>query len=334
MKSIVLGVLMLSWIAFSASAATPGSCAAKKKIIHNWTHASLDGIDLEYQVQGAGEPVVFVHAGVFAEWFEPLMVEPALSKRYCLVTYHRIGYAGSTHVAGLMSIEQQAAQLRSLLVHLGIERAHVVGHSSGALIALQLALAAPESVLSLSLLEPALTVPSISASQESARKSGVASAIERYRAGDRPGAVDMFMRTVAGPDYRAALDSVLPQAFAHAVADAETFFEQELPAVRAWSFREEDAKRVRQPVLAVIGARSREVSPIWQQRQNLLIAWLPKVEAFELADATHLLHVQNSRDMAQRLAAFFSRHSLQESDVKGEGGRPLKPAVATPPPRQ
>ena len=44
----------------------------------------------------------------------------------------------------------------ALLRHLGIERAHVVGHSSGGVMALRLALDAPEAVHSLILLEPAL----------------------------------------------------------------------------------------------------------------------------------------------------------------------------------
>jgi pimeloyl-ACP methyl ester carboxylesterase len=275
-----------------------------------WTRAPLEGVEIEYQVRGTGEPVVFVHAGVFAEWFEPLLKEAALRARYRLITYHRVGYAGSARVTGAVSIGQQAAQLRALLRRLGIERAHVVGHSSGGLIALQLALDAPESVQSLALLEPALSVRGTSASPTPAPRSGVVTAIERYRAGDRPGAVDTFLRTVAGAEYRAALDQALPQAFAHAVNDAATFFEQELPAVQAWSFREEDARRVRQPVLAVMGARSSAVSPIWQQRQNLLLAWFPDAEPFELAGATHLLHVQNPHDMAERLAAFFARHSF------------------------
>ena len=66
-------------------------------------------------------------------------------------------------------------------------------------------------------------------------------------------------------------------------------------------------------VLAVLGAKSTEVSPVFGKRQELLLAWLPKVEAFILPDATHLLHVQNPRAMAAGLAAFFARHPLSTS---------------------
>ncbi len=51
-------------------------------------------------------------------------------------------------------------------------------------------------------------------------------------AGDKAGAVDAWMRAVGGQSYRAALDRALPGAFDQAVADTDTFFGQELPAVR------------------------------------------------------------------------------------------------------
>jgi len=77
------------------------------------------------------------------------------------------------------------------------------------------------------------------------------------------------------------------------VTDADTFFEQEFPALQQWSFREEDAKRIIQPVLAVVGALSLERDPIWGERQRLLLDWLPDVEPFVLPRATHLLEVEN-----------------------------------------
>ena len=108
-----------------------------------------------------GEPVVLVHGSIIADAFAPLLVEPALTGSYRLVSYHRRGFAGSTHPDRPLSIAEQAAHCRALLAALGIDRAHVVGHSYGGVIALQLAMDAPELVRSLALLEPALlAVPS------------------------------------------------------------------------------------------------------------------------------------------------------------------------------
>jgi pimeloyl-ACP methyl ester carboxylesterase len=268
--------------------------------------AALDDIELEYEVRGVGEPVVLMHAGVFADWFKPLLEEPALTSCYLLVRYHRIGYAGSSRIAGPVSIAQQAAHLRSLMRHLGIARAHIVGHSSSGNIALQLALDAPGMVQSLAILEPALmTVPSAQTS-----RAFVGTAMQLYRAGDKAGAVDTFLWDTCGPGYRALLDQALPGAFDHAVADADTFFGQELPAIQQWSFSREDASRITQPVLAVIGEKSRELSPIWGERQQLLLTWLPKAEPFILSGAAHLLHAQNPRGMAEGLAAFFACYRL------------------------
>lgn len=72
------------------------------------------------------------------------------------MNYHRVGYAGSPHVAGTVSIKDQAGQLRALMQSLGIERAHLVGHSCGGNISLQLALDSPQSVQSIALLEAAM----------------------------------------------------------------------------------------------------------------------------------------------------------------------------------
>jgi pimeloyl-ACP methyl ester carboxylesterase len=173
---------------------------------------------------------------------------------------------------------------------LGVTRAHVVGHSLGANIVLQLALDAPDMVHSLALLEPARPlVPGASASEYV--RAIYEPAFAHYRSGDKAGAVETFMRGVCGPAYRSALE--------RAVADAETFFGQDQPAVQQWSFTRQDASRIPQPVLAVIGAKSREVAPFFEERQALLLAWFPQVEPFVLPEATHLLQVQNPGGLAQ-----------------------------------
>jgi len=272
--------------------------------------AALKGIELEYEIRGAGEPVVLIHPGHFPDWFAPLLGEPALTEHYRVLSYHRVGCVGSSPIGGPVSFAQQAAHCRSLMRHFRIERAHVVGHSSSGNIALQLALDAPDAVHSLALLEPALmAVPSAQTS-----RAFVGTAIQLYRAGDKAGAIDTFLLGTCGPGYRAVLDHALPGAFDDQhVADAGTFFGHELPALQQWSFTREDARRITQPVLAVTGAKSQELDRIWEERQALLLAWLPNVEPFVLPAATHLLQVQNPRGMAEGLAAFFARHPLPAS---------------------
>ena len=268
--------------------------------------APLGDVELEYELYGAGEPVLFIHPGIFADWFTPLFPEHALTSRYRLVHYHRVGCVGSSRVAGPVTLSRHARDARSLLQYLGIARAHVVGHSSSGNIALQLTLDSPDAVHSLAILEPALmSVPAAATS-----RVFVGTAMQRYRSGDRAGAVDTFLRGTCGPDYRNELNRVLPRGFEQYVSDADTFFEQEIPALQQWSFGQQDAARISRPALAVVGARSLEMDPIWRERHQQLLDWLPQVEPFVLPDATHLLQIMNPLGMATGLASFLSRHPL------------------------
>jgi hypothetical protein len=53
--------------------------------------APIDGIELEYETCGTGEPVVLIHAGVCADFFRPLIEQRALTNRYTVLRYHRTG---------------------------------------------------------------------------------------------------------------------------------------------------------------------------------------------------------------------------------------------------
>jgi 3-oxoadipate enol-lactonase len=262
----------------------------------------VDNLELEYELRGAGDPVVLIHWGLSALWAEPLMEEPALAAHHRLLSYHRAGFAGSGRIEGPIAIAGHAAHCASLMRQLGIEPAHIVGHSSSAVIALQLALDFPDAVETLTLMEPARPVPPTEEQAEFVREF-VAPAMRRYRDGDRAGAVDTFARGVFGPGYRGPLEEGLPGLFEQAVADADAFFTQELPALQEWTFGPEEASRVTQRTLAVLG---RDTSPTFPGRVELLMSWLPNVELFEPA-ATHLLHLQSPRELAEALSSFYAR---------------------------
>jgi pimeloyl-ACP methyl ester carboxylesterase len=260
--------------------------------------AAFAGIEIEYETHGAGEHVVFVHHGAGANWFIPLLEERAFADRFCLVHYHRAGYAGSSPLAGQLTFEGEAMTFRGLMRAIGVKRAHLVGHSASGCMALQFALDVPDVVHSVAVLEPALMAVQ--------SPPDVPRAIELYRAGERASAVDTFLRATCGPNAHTILERVIPGALSQALADADTFFAHELPALRQWSFGPNEARQIHQPVLAVLGEQS---DARFRQRQQLLLEWLPHVEPFMLANAGHLLHVEKPAELADGLSAFFSRHS-------------------------
>jgi pimeloyl-ACP methyl ester carboxylesterase len=224
-----------------------------------------------------------------------------------LIRYHRRGYADSSHPSGPASIARQAADCRALLAHLGVERAHVVGHSSGGAIALQLALDVPEVVHSLVLLEPAL----LDVPKGALIEGAIGPAIRLYEAGQKEAATDGFLRWAIGPAYREFVDRLLPGGYAQAVADADTFFSVELPALQTWRFTREDAQRVSQPLLSVLGEESVKDWPGWPEVHARVQEWLPQAEPFVLRGANHALQEMDPRGIAEAMGAFFARHTVR-----------------------
>jgi pimeloyl-ACP methyl ester carboxylesterase len=265
--------------------------------------ANLDGLDLEYDVVGSGEPLLLIHGGLIgAVSFVQLVAEPSLAGRWQMIRYNRRGYVGSSRPTPPFSIAQQAADARALLDHLDIPRAHVAGHSYGGAIAIQLTLDAPDRVGSLSLLEPALPSAVTPEFQEA-----VGSALSMYQAGDRAGAVDAFIAFVLDPDYRPMLDKNMPGAFDQAVADSGTPFSVELDALLSWSLTVEDAGRIRQPVLSVVGEES---DPMFGEGHKLIQQWMPHAEELRVPQANHALQYMNPRAVAEGLAGFVERQHV------------------------
>jgi pimeloyl-ACP methyl ester carboxylesterase len=125
--------------------------------------ARVGDVELEYEVQGSGDPVVLIHGSHLAD--------------------------------ELLSLPQ-----------LGVQAAHVVGHSYGGAIALQLALDNPALVHTLCLLEPpVLMVPSAATFFEQ-----MAPVFERYQHGDTAAAIEPFLQGVGRPNAREIVDRAAP----------------------------------------------------------------------------------------------------------------------------
>lgn len=263
------------------------------------------GGHLEGRSSGSGEPVLFIHGALMADTYDCFAAQPVMADNYRLLTYRRRGFAGSVKHDGPFSIVQQAADASAALDHFGVERAHVVGHSYGGSTALQLALDSPTRVASLGLFEPGIVVvPAWAAFGEA-----IGPIAELYLAGNHAGAATAFIEAVGGPDYQEPFDANLPVGWYDAmVRDIPTFFDVEIPALGEWIFAENEARRITQPALSVLGTESSE---LFVQIDAWLGANLPNVERYRLPGATHFLQAMNPTDAADGLAAFLGRHPIR-----------------------
>jgi len=286
---------------------------------------NVNGVDLEYEVIGAGEPVLLVHP-IIADGFLPLVRERALADRYQLIRYHKRGWLGSTHTPPPVSIADHVADAAALLDHLGVRPVHVAGHSSGAAVAAQLALDHPEYVHTLMLLEPSLiSVPSLEAFF-----GQVEPAFEAYASGDHATALAIFMSAVGGVEWtkaKALLEHSLPGAVKQAIGDADTFFGIELPALTEWVFGAEQAAKLDLPVLSVVGSKTQ---PVWVEVAEFLRSALPQVEECTIDGAGHLLQIQCPEAVARAMAEFLGRHPIDDDGLEAlERPQPIRGASAT-----
>jgi pimeloyl-ACP methyl ester carboxylesterase len=103
---------------------------------------------------GSGRPVLLLHQTP-RSWDEYRDVVPILGERFHAIAMDTIGFGDSSKPAGPDTIELWAEVAISLLDALNVDRASVVGHHTGAVIATELAASFPDRVDKLVLSAPA-----------------------------------------------------------------------------------------------------------------------------------------------------------------------------------
>ena len=111
------------------------------------TNGTLEtnGARIHYEVDGAGDPVVLIHAGVanLRMWDDQVA---ALRDSYRVIRHDTRGFGRTETDAVEFS---NRSDIAALLDHLGEESAHIVGLSRGGMIALDFAIEYPDRVRSL-----------------------------------------------------------------------------------------------------------------------------------------------------------------------------------------
>jgi pimeloyl-ACP methyl ester carboxylesterase len=107
--------------------------------------ASVNGLKLYYEVQGAGRPLILLHGGVGAsEMFEPLL--PGLAANRQVIAVHLQGHGRTADIDRPLGFESMAEDIAGLLEHLDPYSADILGYSLGGGVALQTAIRRPDLV--------------------------------------------------------------------------------------------------------------------------------------------------------------------------------------------
>ncbi len=110
--------------------------------------ANIGDVEIYFEEHGSGEPLIMV-LGLgqdIATW--GFQIEE-LSKHLRLVVFDNRDSGKSSRCTDNYETETMAQDVLSLMGHLGIERAHLLGTSMGAMVAQHVALMAPERLKSL-----------------------------------------------------------------------------------------------------------------------------------------------------------------------------------------
>ncbi|MFN2465892.1 MAG: alpha/beta fold hydrolase [Candidatus Dormibacteria bacterium] len=262
------------------------------------------GMELEFWEQGAGRTVIFLHGGILTNWFGPLADHLAKLGEYRVVSYNRPGYAGSSLPSEPLTMAGQAECCLALMRHMGIKGAHLVGHSIGACVALQVALQQPGVVLSLGLLEP----PVFAATPNPGPALSVIGATAAaWNQGDIAGAMDVFMRGVVDPDYGRELDRTLGTWREDALRGTDVFLRVDQAAMQGWRFGQTEAAMVCQPSILFLGGESNRINAIREPIHNSLLSWLPDAVGATIPGGSHLLPLQEPTRIADVLDSFYTQ---------------------------
>ncbi len=260
-------------------------------------YALVNGINLYYEISGSGPAVVLI-GGLGADghfWYKQV---PELEKRFTIITPDNRDAGRSDKPDEPYTLRTMADDVRGLLDHLQIAKAHVVGASMGGFIAQEFALAYPERVAKLVLCCASFGGPN---SEPIPRET---LQVLLNRTGDPERDLREFLLLQFGTDYPQTYAEEVEAYVAWRIEHPQRLeaYHRQLTAATAHD-TESRLVELQAPVLILHGARDRVVPP---RNADLLAAKIPRARLYIFQDAGHLLLWEKAPEANRLIMEFLA----------------------------
>jgi pimeloyl-ACP methyl ester carboxylesterase len=257
----------------------------------------LNGIEIYHELHGAGPPLLLI-AGLASDSQSWLPVRDALAARFRLVLPDNRGCGRTTPQHAPISVPQMADDCAALLDALGIARAHLLGHSMGGMIALELAARHPARVDRLVL---------AGTGEVSARTATVMGDLATAREAGMP--QEMWFRLLFPWLFRptffehsATVAEAARLSAAYPYPQSDAAFRAQFEASRAYRGHARAAAAVRAPTLVLNAALDLLMAPGDAERTFADIA---QRRSAVVQGAGHSMHWDRPDDFVRKVVAFL-----------------------------
>jgi pimeloyl-ACP methyl ester carboxylesterase len=247
-------------------------------------YADVNGLHMYYEVRGEGSPLVLLHGGVQSIDLSFGALIPELVGRHRVIGVELQGHGRTADIDRPRTPAALAGDVVALLDHLRVDRAHVLGFSLGAAVAIELAVSHPGRVRSV--------VPI----SEPVRPDGM------HEDHDDPSRHVASTRMPTAQDY-ADMQETYTRLSPHPERFAEFLAGRSTSAAEPTGWSDEQLAGITAPVLVVIG----DHDFVTVEHGALMKELIPGSQLAVLPGTTHMTATRQVHLLAPLLAAFLDQ---------------------------